>query len=111
MLDSFPRGGGLLGRQACSSAGLLCCMPLHGLHQAPTQVPVVRSSLPLPQEEVPAAEQRAWVAALLQPLVAQIDQNLRLAVDGTPLLPGSPPPGHLIQAREHAGCMLACLAA
>ena len=43
------------------------------------------------------------MAALLQPLVAQIDANLAAAVAGAPVALGSPPPGHLIQVKEGKG--------
>lgn len=52
----------------------------------------------LSQEDVPPQQQQAWLAALLQPLVSQIDQNLAL-VAAPPALPrpGASPPAVLIQ--------------
>lgn len=53
------------------------------------------------QEELPAAEQRSWVAALLQPLVAQMEGQLAAAASssGTPTFAsaGPPPPALLVQ--------------
>ncbi|PSC72015.1 exportin-T isoform X1 [Micractinium conductrix] len=59
------------------------------------------AGLLLGQEELPAAEQRAWVAALLQPLVAQMEGNLAAAAAGgaaaaAAAMPGAPPPPALL---------------
>lgn len=70
-------------------------LPCHAAHPHPNGPPCCACCV---QEEVPAAEQRAWVAALLQPLVAQIDTNLQVAADEARLLqPGNVPPALLIQ--------------
>lgn len=44
------------------------------------------------QEELPVEEQRAWVAALLQPLVAQLEGNLAAAAAAAAGAGGSAPP-------------------
>ncbi len=55
------------------------------------------------QEDLPAAEQRAWVAGLLQPLVAQLEGNLAAAAAGggaaaaAAAAAGAPPPALLVQ--------------
>lgn len=53
------------------------------------------------QEELPAAEQRTWVAALLQPLVGQMEAQLAAAASsgGTPTYAaaGPPAPALLVQ--------------
>lgn len=55
------------------------------------------------QDELPAAEQHAWVAALLQPLVGQMESQLAAAAGGDGGVPryaapgGPPPPALLVQ--------------
>jgi exportin-T len=66
------------------------------------------AGLLLGQEEVEAAQQHAWLAALLQPLVAQMEAGTAAAAAGSggpP--PGAPPPALLVQQALEAATRVA----